>query len=137
MSEIRIQTYWADCDPAGIVFYGNFFRLFEQVEEELFLRASRYRQNLLDKYEIWMPRVEAHANYVRPIRNGRAIRVRVNPEFKGEKTVRLDFTVVDDETGAELANGYVTVVCVDRAHFKAAPIPDEIRQVLSGTLQQA
>jgi len=36
MAEVRLQTYWCDCDPAGIVYFGNFFRLFEQVEEELY-----------------------------------------------------------------------------------------------------
>ncbi len=136
MAEVRIQTYWCDCDPAGIVYFGNFFRLFEQAEEELYLRAARYRQQLLDGYSIWMPRVEAHVNFVSPIRNGRAIRVRMEPKFKGEKTVRLELEVLDDETGGQLATGYITIVCVDRATFKARPIPDEIRQVLSGSLQQ-
>jgi acyl-CoA thioesterase FadM len=76
-----------------------------------------------------MPRVEAHVNFVGPIRNGRAIRVRMDPQFKGEKTVRFDFEILDDETTARLASGYMTVVCVDRATFKARPIPEEIRQV--------
>lgn len=133
-TEVRVQTYWCDCDPAGIVYFGNFFRLFEQAEEELFLRSSRCRQQLLDAYSVWMPRVEAHVTFVSPIRNGRAIRVRMDPKFKGEKTVRFEFEVLDDEGGAQLATAYVTVVCVDRATFKATPIPDEIRRILSGIL---
>ena len=136
MAEIRVQTYWCDCDPAGIVYFGNFFRLFEQVEKELYLRAARYRQQLLNAYSIWMPRVEAHVNFLSPIRNGRAIRVRMEPRFKGERTVRFEFEVLDDETETRLATAYVTAVCVDRATFKARPIPGEIRQVLSGSLQQ-
>lgn len=132
MPEVRVQTYWYDCDPAGIVYFGNFFRLVEQAEEELYLRARVHRQTLLDTCSVWMPRVEAHANFVSPIRIGRAIRIRLNPQFKGEKTVRFDFTVLDDEAENELATGYMTVVCVDRATFKARPIPEEIRQVLRG-----
>ncbi len=135
VTDVRVQTYWCDCDPAGIVYYGNFFRIFEQVEEEVYLRAAKYRQQLLDTYSVWMPRVEAHVNFVSPIRNGRAIRVRMEPRFKGEKTVKLEFEVLDDETGKQLATAYTTVVCVDRATFKARPIPDEIRQVLGGSLQ--
>lgn len=133
MAEVRVQTYWSDCDPAGIVYFGNFFRLFEQVEEELFLRAAVHRQMLLDTYSIWMPRVEVHVNFVSPIRNGRAIRVRTDPQFKGEKTVRFDFEVFDEEMGTPLANGYMTAVCVDRTTFKPRPIPEEIRRVLSGS----
>ena len=133
MPEVRVQTYWADCDPAGIVFYGNFFRLFEQVEEELYLRAAKRRQALLDAYSIWMPRVEAHVNFLSPIRNGSAILVRMETRFKGEKTVRFEFEVFDDETSVSIATGYLTVVCVDRATFKARPLPDEIRTVLNGS----
>lgn len=133
MPDVRVQTYWYDCDPAGIVYFGNFFRLVEQAEEELYLRAPKHRQTLLDTYSVWMPRVEAHVNFVSPIRNGRAIRVRLDPQFKGDKTVRFEFEVLDDETGTRLASGYMTVVCVDRATFKARPIPEEIRQVLRGS----
>jgi YbgC/YbaW family acyl-CoA thioester hydrolase len=133
MAEVTLQTYWSDCDPAGIVYFGNFFRLVEQGEEELYLRAATHRQKLLDAHSVWMPRVEAHVSFVSPIRNGRAIRVRMDPQFKGEKTVRFDFEVLDDETEIRLASGYMTVVCVDRATFKARPIPEEIRQALSGS----
>ena len=133
MAEVRLQTYWCDCDPAGIVYFGNFFRLFEQAEEELYLRAARRRQQLLDSHSIWMPRVEAHVNFISPMRNGRAIRVRMDPRFKGEKTVRFEFEVFDDETATLLATGYMTVVCVDRSTFKARPLPEEIRHLLTGS----
>ena len=133
MIEVRLQTYWADCDPAGIVFFANFFRFVEQAEEEVFLRASASRQQMLDAHSVWIPRVETHVNFLGPIKNGHAVRVRLDPQFKGEKTVRLEFKVLDDETGKELANGYVTAVCVDRATFKSRPIPEEIREVLRGS----
>src|SRR6185503_19486459 len=103
MPEVRIQTYWSDCDPAGIAYFGNFFRLCEAAEEELYLKSGTPRQVLLDTHRVWMPRVEAHVNFVSPIRNGRAIRVMLEPRFKGEKTVRLDFTMRDDQTGREIA----------------------------------
>jgi len=133
MHEIKLQTYWADCDPAGIVYFGNFFRIIEQAEEQIYIQAAKPRQKLLDAYDIWMPRVEAHAEFVSPIRNGRAIRVRLVPQFKGEKTVRFDFEILDDETGTRLASGYMTSVCVCRAKFKATPIPKEITEILRGS----
>ena len=132
MAEVRLQTYWSDSDPAGIVYFANFFRLVDQAEEELFLQAGTRRHTLIDQYGVWMPRVEAHVNYVSPIRSGHAVRVRIDPQFKGEKTVRFEFEILDDKTETLHASGYMTVVCVDRATFKAAPIPDEIRNALRG-----
>ena len=59
--------------------------------------------------------------------NGVKIRVRLNPEFKGTKTIRYEFEILDDASSEKLAEGYVTVVCVDADRFKAIPIPDPIR----------
>jgi YbgC/YbaW family acyl-CoA thioester hydrolase len=132
MREVKLQTYWADCDVAGIVYFAHFFRYVEMAEEELYRLAGKDRQTLLDFHQIWLPRVESHANFMAPIRNGNAIRVRMDPQFKGEKTVRLDFEILDDESSMQLSTGYVTVVCVDRKNFKATPIPDEVRGALIG-----
>jgi YbgC/YbaW family acyl-CoA thioester hydrolase len=134
MGEVKLQTYWVDSDPAGIVYFAHFFRFVEQAEEELYLQKGVRRQDLLDKYSIWMPRVEAHVNFVRPIRNGEAIRVRMNPQFQRLKTVRFEFEVVDDASLSCLATGYMTVVCVDREKFKSTVIPQEIRDVLEGEI---
>jgi YbgC/YbaW family acyl-CoA thioester hydrolase len=132
MREVKLQTYWADADAAGIVYFANFFRLVEQAEEELYLQAGTKRQVLLDRYSVWMPRVEAHVNFMSPIRNGHAILVKMDPQFKGEKTVRFEFEIVDAETAQRLAAGHMTTVCVHHARFKATPIPAEIRTALIG-----
>jgi len=130
MFEVKLQTYWGDADPAGIVFFPHFFKYVEQAEEELFRAARTNRQELLEQYQIWMPRVEAFAKFSRPIHAGAAIRVRLDPQFEGQKTVRYNFEIVDDTTGDRQAEGYVTVVCVD-TRFKSTPIPDVLRAVIA------
>src|SRR5436853_362485 len=112
MFEVRIQTYWADVDAAGIVYYPHFFRFVEQAEEELFRAAGKERQPLIEEQHVWMPRVEAFSKFSKPIRRGTAIRVRLTPRLIGDKTIRYDFEIVDDQTSARRAGGYVTVVCV-------------------------
>jgi 4-hydroxybenzoyl-CoA thioesterase len=130
MFETRLQTYWADVDAAGIVYYPHFFRFVEHAEEELFRTSGLDRQALLVENSIWMPRVEAFSKFSKPIRLGAAIRVRLSPELKGEKTIRYDFEIIDDQTSERLAAGYVTAVCVDAKRFKAARIPDAIRTIV-------
>jgi len=127
--EVRFQTYWADVDAAGIVYFPHFFRFAEQAEEELFRAAGKELQQLIQEHRVWMPRAEAFAKFSKPIRHGRAIRVQVTPQFKGLKTVRYDFIIVDDQTNEHLAAGYITVVCVD-ANFKSTPIPEAIRKII-------
>jgi acyl-CoA thioesterase FadM len=80
---------------------------------------------------MWLPRVEAFSKFSKPIRLGTAIRVQLNPQMKGAKTIRYDFEIVDDVTAEKLASGYITVVCVDAATFKSTRIPDAIRNIVA------
>jgi YbgC/YbaW family acyl-CoA thioester hydrolase len=129
MFEVRLQTYWADTDAAGIVYFPHFFKFAEHAEEELFRACGKELQQLMKEHQVWIPRVEAFAKFSKPIRLGGSIRVQVNPEIKGLKTIRYNFTILDDHTSEDLAAGYITVVCVD-ANFKSTPIPDEIRKII-------
>ena len=130
MFEARIQTYWADTDAAGVVFFPHFFRFLEQAEEDMFRSNGIERHKFLEEHQVWFPRVEAFAKYLAPIRNGEAIRVRLTPTITGSRSIRYDFEIVGDANDARLAHGYLVIVCVDRANFKSTPMPDEIRQVL-------
>ena len=70
------------------------------------------------------------AKFTFPIRNGAAIRVRLNPSFPGEKSVRYDFEI-QDEKGKSVSEGYVTAVCVDRISFEPKVIPEVIRNAIA------
>ena len=131
MFEVEFQTYWADADAAGIVYFSNFFRSVEQAEEELFRASGSNRQELLERNHVWMPRVEAFSKYVRPMRVGARIRVQLRPRFKGTKTIRYEFDILEDASSEKLAEGYITVVCVDAARFKSVPVPDAIRSAVA------
>src|SRR6476660_4863398 len=127
MFEAKMRTHWHDADPAGIVYFANHFTFVEQAEEEQFRARGGNRQELLQQHKVWLPRVEAFSKYVRPIKIGAMIRVRLNPQPKGLKTIRYEFEILDDASSEKLAEGYVIVVCVDADRFKAIPIPDPIR----------
>ena len=136
MFEARFQTYWADFDAAGIVFFPHYFRFVVQAEEELFRAAGVDRLRLMQESHVSMPRAEAFAKFSKPIQSGAAIRVRLNPQIRGQKTVRYNFVILDDQTSESLAGGYITVVCVDTTHFKSTPIPDPIRKIIEKSRQQ-
>jgi acyl-CoA thioester hydrolase len=130
MFETRLQTYWSDVDAAGIVHFPHFFRFVEHAEEDLFRASGHALQSLLRTLHVLMPRVEAFSKFSKPIQLGNAIRVRLRPQIKGQKTIRYDFEIVDDGQGETLAAGYITVVCVDATTFKSTPIPDAIRTIV-------
>ncbi len=130
MFQVRLQTYWADADAAGIVYFPHFFKFAEHAEEEMFRASGQELQPLLRASYVWLPRVEAFSKFSKPIRQGAAILVRLKPRIKGEKTIRYDFEIVPDATEEPLAEGYITVVCVDAVTFKSTRLPDAVRQIV-------
>ena len=126
---MRVQTHWTDADPAGQVYFANFFRFADYAEAELFRVNGTERMKLLEQFGMWMPRVECFAKFSKPIRAEQAVFVQMRTQFKGEKTVRMNFEILSVEDRNLLAAGYVTAVCIDRVTSKSCPMPPEIRAV--------
>ncbi|HEU4386262.1 MAG TPA: thioesterase family protein [Blastocatellia bacterium] len=129
MFETRLQTYWDDADPAGLVYFANFFRFAEYAETELFRSAGKERMKLYEECSIWMPRVETFAKFKKPIYAEQAVFVRLGTRFIGEKTVRMEFELLNEKNRERLAEGYIIAVCIDRASYKARPLPPAMREV--------
>jgi acyl-CoA thioester hydrolase len=128
MFEIRLQTYWADADPAGLVYFANFFRFVDCAEAELFRSAGAERMELWDESGVWMPRVESFAKFSKPVRAEEAIFVRLRTRIKGEKTVRMEFEILHANDRSLLAEGYVTAVCISRQTSRSCPLPPRVRE---------
>ncbi len=129
MFETRIQTWWADADPAQIVFFPNFFRYLQCAEEELYRASGKQMMAYFNELGVSMPRVESFAKFSKPIHTGDAIVVQVQTEFSGEKVVKMSFTILNADDRSHLAAGYVTAVCMNSATKKSCPMPPEIRAV--------
>lgn len=129
--ETRLQTYWDDADPAGLVYFAHFFRFVEYAETELFRANGKERMALYNQYDVWMPRVESFAKFSKPIHAEDAIVVRLKTRFQGEKTVRMEFEILSVPDRQPLAQGYVTAVCIDRQTSKSRPLPAEMREIFA------
>jgi acyl-CoA thioester hydrolase len=131
MFEVRLQTYWDDADPAGLVFFAHFFRFVEYAETELFRSTGTERMKLYHDLDILMPRVESFAKFLQPIRAEEAIFVRLRTRFQGEKTVRMEFEILSVPERSLLAEGYVSAVCIDSQSRKSRPLPPAMREVFA------
>lgn len=122
---VQKKVHWSDCDAAGIAFFPNYFRWFEDVEEELFVAAlGRTRQSLLDEHGCGMPRVEAHIAYEAPVPVGTRLRIGVESRIENPRRLRHTFEMWDDGRNRRVASGYVRVACMRSADFTARDFPD-------------
>jgi acyl-CoA thioester hydrolase len=117
-----IRVTWADTDAAGVVHFSNYFRFFEKAEEE-FYRALGFSFWDFRSRGLWFPRVEAFCQYKKPAAFNDVLEVEVTVEQLREKSVRLGFSILNEETRGLLASGYLVIVAADRQAGTATRIP--------------
>lgn len=116
-----------ETDLAGIAHFSNFYRWMESAEHA-YLREHGVT---LHDGEIGWPRVNATADFKKPIKFGDLVRVSVLVAEIRTRSIRYTFEFRVNEDDAIHATGEVTAVCVDLSTMKSVRIPDEIRARIS------
>lgn len=116
-----------ETDLAGIAHFSNFYRWMESAEHA-FLREQGIT---LHDGTIGWPRVNATADFKKPIKFGDLVRVSVSVAEIRTHSIRYTFEFRVNEDDAIYATGEVTAVCVELSSMKSVEIPDEIRAKLS------
>jgi YbgC/YbaW family acyl-CoA thioester hydrolase len=130
--QIRKKVHWSDTDAAGVVWFPNFLRWFEDAEEELFASLGRSRQSLIDSHQFGMPRVEVQTRFRAPARAGQSVRVGIRTTIENPRRLHHAFEIRDDHSDALLAEGFVRVACVDSATWSPRDLPDDVLRLVSG-----
>jgi len=129
---VPLRVLWADTDPAGIVWFGVFFRYFEQAEEELFRRLGQDRTRLLHQLGIFMPRTSLQSRF--RSRLGDEIAVGVGVSSIGERRIEYAFDVRDRLTDRLISEASYRVACVDASTFERRSFPEAITRLLKPAL---
>jgi YbgC/YbaW family acyl-CoA thioester hydrolase len=116
------RVHWVDTDVAGVMHFSNFFRYFEACEEEFYRSISLPLTELLERFGIMLPRVEAHCEYKAACRFNETIEVAMRIEEVAEKTITYAFQVTRQSDGRISANGFVKCIAVSK-DWKVVPLP--------------
>ncbi len=122
---------WADTDAAAIVWFGVFFRYFENAEEELFRRLGSDRTALLRQCGVFMPRTSLQSRFRSPARLGDELLVGVGVADITDRRIGYAFDVHERGTGRLICQASYRVACVDATTFAAKPMPHEISSLLA------
>ncbi len=126
---------WPDTDPAGIVWFGVFFRYFENAEEELFRALGSDRTRLLRELQIYMPRTSLSCSFRSPARLGDEISVGVGISAMTERRVAYVFDIRERGTDRLILDASYRVACVDARTFAPRAFPREIVDLLAPAVQ--
>ena len=123
---------WSDTDPAGIVWFGVFFRYFEHAEEDLYRRLGSDRTALLRSLNVFMPRTSLQSRFRSPARLGDEIAVGVGVAEILDRRIGFAFDIHERGTGRLICEASYRVACVDATTFAPCAFPPEIATLLGG-----
>ena len=127
---VNVRVHWADTDAAGIVWFGNFLRFFEEAEDEMFRALGRTRLELTRDFGILMPRIEAHCRFKSPARAEEVLEVGIAVEEMTERRIAYLFDARERDTQRAVCEGAYRVACVTADTFKPREFPPALRTLI-------
>jgi 4-hydroxybenzoyl-CoA thioesterase len=129
---VRIE--WGDCDPAGIIFFPNYFRIFDHSTATLFetvLGMSKFEMFKTLEFTGW-PLVRTQARFIKPTRFGDDVTVVSTIAF-GRSSFEVDHKLsLDGELCAECSEKRVWTVRDADGRLKSHPVPAEVLKKFNG-----
>ena len=134
-ARLKLRVGWGDCDPAGIVFYPNFFRWFDDATAHLFAMLGMPLPELQARYgALGIPLLEASAKFAAPARPQEEIEVRSRIVAVNTKTIELRHEIFRDTTLLLSGREVRVWAMVDQTRpqgIRAEPIPAEVAERLA------
>ena len=133
---IKVEIQFGDCDPAGIVYYPNYFRFFDNATAGLLSAAfAMHKRNWLEHFGIaGIPMVDTGARFIKPSRFGDVVDIRSEITELGRSSFSVKHTLLrDGEVAIEAHEKRVWVVRDEQGGIRSAPLPDDVRQKLSAS----
>ena len=135
-SIVEFEIDWSDCDPAGIVFYPQFFRMMNTGAHKMFEHAGLPFHALIEKYgTAGIPMLDVQTTFRSPARHGDRVRLETEVTEWREKTFLIRHVMkLDERVIFEAREVRVWAVPDSSAPngIRAKPIPAEVKAMLGG-----
>jgi 4-hydroxybenzoyl-CoA thioesterase len=123
---VRIE--WGDCDPAGIIFFPNYFRIFDHSTAMLFetvLGMTKFEMFKRLEFTGW-PLVRTQAKFIKPTRFGDDVVVDSTITF-GRSSFEVEHRLsLNGELCAECSEKRVWTVRDAEGRLRSHPVPDAV-----------
>jgi len=129
MFRIDKQIRFHHCDPAGIIFYPQYFVLFHELLEDWFgLGLGVEYGRFVRTQGRGLPTVKIECEFLRPVSMGEVLSLELTVQHMG--TSSLTLALRGSAGGHEAVRAVQTVVHSSLAPLRALPIPDERRAAI-------
>ena len=125
---------FSDCDPAGIVFYPQYFVMFNGLVEDWFNEGLEvgYRRTVIER-RIGLPTVRLEADFTAVSAMGDRVVLSLGVERLGGSSLTLQLRCVGQSDGISRMAMRQVLVTTSLDSHRAVPIPDDIRAAIVRT----
>lgn len=131
---VRRLVRFSDCDPAGMVFYPQYFVMLNGLVEDWFTDGLQVNYaRFLGERRLGLPMASLQCDFKRPSRMGETIALQLRLLRVGRSSLTLDIrcTATDTAAGARDTlrwQAQAVIVTTSLAHDGSIPIPDDVLQ---------
>ena len=128
MTSFKKHILFHQCDPAGILFFGEIFPIAHSALED-FLNSIGAAEEYFGLKTYAFPIVSANANYMKPLKHNEEITIDMSVKEVGKSSFQLSYQIYN--TRYELAADVtITHACVKTKTFKKAPLTQHMKAIL-------
>lgn len=125
---------FADCDPAGIVFFPNYFRILNGVVEDWWAHLGKPWTELISLRRVGTPTVRLETEFVQPSNFGDVLNFHLSVEKLGNTSLVLHHVVRGADAVRMRARQVLVATSLDT--HKAIPWPDDVRQAIQRFMEK-
>ena len=117
-----VDVRYGDLDPQGHVNNARFLTYFEQARINYLVNLGLFNksQSFLD---VGIILADAHITFLAPVLYGVDVRINVSVTRLGNKSMTMEYLMLDGSTGRELAKGSTVLVTFDYHTQVTIPLP--------------
>jgi acyl-CoA thioester hydrolase len=116
-SKTKIKVRYAETDQMGIVHHSNYYVYFEAARED-FIAGSGIRYKDIEDEGVMMPIVETQCRYIEGAKYDDTIIIETTMEELTPVKVCLQYSVIREIDGKQLAKGKTILAFVEKESFK-------------------
>ena len=136
-NKIDLRIQWGDCDPAGIVFYPNYFRIFNMATDALFAAAGFPPSEAFARFGIiGYPMIDTRASFMAPNKFGDDVSVTSMIAQWGRSSFDVSHRLHNAAgLSVEGFEKRVWGTTDGGGRLRGSPIPDEVRGAMVAITQ--
>jgi len=132
--ETQYRVCYGDTDQMGVVYYGNYPRLYEIGRTEL-MRDLGLSYKEIEDEGIALPVISLNVNYHRPAKYDEVLCIRTTIKEIPNSRIQFFYEILNEE-GKRINTGDTVLVFIDRKSQRPTRAPKNIMQLFQNKIEQ-